>query len=77
MEAAIAEIKGKGMKHKTKGRNRPSRMLKKKMEVVDKVKRPFMEQQIKEENELSRKKQKTSHEAELPKSLQRFSRKKN
>uniref|UniRef100_A0A7N0VIE1 BING4 C-terminal domain-containing protein n=1 Tax=Kalanchoe fedtschenkoi TaxID=63787 RepID=A0A7N0VIE1_KALFE len=75
MEAAIAEIKGKGMKNKTKGRNKPSRRLKKKVEVVEKVKRPFMEQNIKEADEISRKKQKTSHEVELPKSLQRFSRK--
>lgn len=76
MEAAVAAVKDMPMKKKTKGRSKPSKSAKKKQEIIAKTKRPFLEQQTKEEEALSRKKQKMSEEAELPKSLQRFARKK-
>ncbi|XP_035549971.1 probable U3 small nucleolar RNA-associated protein 7 isoform X1 [Juglans regia] len=76
MEAAIEDVKGNiTLKNKTKGRNKPSKRAKKKQEIITKVKRPFLEQQMREP-QLSRKKQKVSEEDELPKSLQRFTRKK-
>lgn len=76
LEAAVAAAKDTPMKKKTKGRNKPSKREKKKQEAVEKAKRPFLEQAVKEE-ELSKKKRKRiSEENELPKSLQRFTRKK-
>ncbi|XP_056162237.1 probable U3 small nucleolar RNA-associated protein 7 isoform X3 [Syzygium oleosum] len=72
MEAAVAAVKDMPMKKKTKGRSKPSKNAKKKQEIIARTKRPFLEPQMKEEEALSRKKQKTSEEAELPKSLQRF-----
>ncbi|KAJ0103604.1 hypothetical protein Patl1_05983 [Pistacia atlantica] len=75
MEAAVEDVKSITMKKKTKGRNKPSKKAKKKQEVVVKAKRPFLEQQMKEQA-LSKKKQKTSEDVELPSSLQRFARKK-
>lgn len=76
MEAAVEAVKGFVWKNKTKGRNKPSKKSKKKQELVAKAKRPFLDQQSKEEQSLSKKKQKLSEEAELPASLQRFARKK-
>ncbi|KAF7820215.1 putative U3 small nucleolar RNA-associated protein 7 [Senna tora] len=74
VDAAIEAVKDKKMKKKTKGRNKPGKMMKKKQEAIDKVKRPYLEQKLKEE-EVSRKKQKISEEVTLPKSLERFARK--
>ncbi|KAK9283572.1 hypothetical protein L1049_011820 [Liquidambar formosana] len=76
MEAAIAAVKSNPLKKKTKGKNKPSKRVKKKQEVVVRAKRPYLEQQMKEQEDLSRKKQKTSEDIQLPKSLQRFARKK-
>ncbi|KAL6985177.1 hypothetical protein U1Q18_018555 [Sarracenia purpurea var. burkii] len=81
MEVSIAAAKGINFKKKTKGRNKPSKRVKKIQEAVERAKRPFLEQQMeeKEEDESSKKKkkQKISEESEgLPKSLQRFVRKK-
>ncbi|XP_058104419.1 alcohol acyltransferase 9-like [Magnolia sinica] len=56
-------------------RNKPSKMERKKHEVVERAKRPFLEQQMREDQG-SNKKQKTNEEVEVPKSLQRFIRKK-
>ncbi|GMY37843.1 probable U3 small nucleolar RNA-associated protein 7 [Fagus crenata] len=76
MDATVEAVKGSiHMKNKTKGRNKPSKKLKKRQEIIAKAKRPFLEQQM-QENQLSRKKQKISEEVELPKALQRFARKK-
>eukprot|EP00268_Persea_americana_P027793 TRINITY_DN2706_c0_g1_i1.p1 TRINITY_DN2706_c0_g1~~TRINITY_DN2706_c0_g1_i1.p1 ORF type:complete len:546 (+),score=120.42 TRINITY_DN2706_c0_g1_i1:231-1868(+) len=75
MEAAITAAKGIRLKKKTKGRNKPSKREKKKQEVLVKAKRPFLEENMKEEQ--SRKKQRIGEEeASLPKALQRFVRKK-
>ncbi|OVA17891.1 WD40 repeat [Macleaya cordata] len=76
MEAAIAAAKSAPFKKKTKGRNKPSRREKKKQEGVVKAKRPFLDQQMKEEEHISKKKQRISEEVQLPKALQRFARKK-
>lgn len=75
-EAAIDAAKGITMKKKTKGRNKPTKREKKKHELIEKAKRPFLHEQIKEEEGLSRKRSRLSEEVELPKSLQRFARKK-
>lgn len=75
MEAAVEAAKGTALRKKTKGRNKPSKRAVKSKEMVAKAKRPFLEQQRTEE-QLARKKQKISEEVELPKSLQRFARKK-
>ncbi|XP_009608885.1 probable U3 small nucleolar RNA-associated protein 7 isoform X1 [Nicotiana tomentosiformis] len=72
MEAAIDEAKSMPMKKKTKGRSKPSKIAKKKQEAVEKAKKPFLEQQM---NEFS-KKRKLTEETQLPKSLERFVRKK-
>lgn len=76
MEAAVDAVRNKELKNKTKGRNRPSKKTKKKQEIMEKAKRPFLEKK-KEHEEMSRKKrQKTSQEEEeaksQPISLQRF-----
>ncbi|KAL9232705.1 hypothetical protein vseg_007783 [Gypsophila vaccaria] len=76
-EAAVAAVKGKELKNKTKGKNRPTKKARKKQEMFENAKRPFIEQKIKEDEESSRiKRQKTIDEADLPKSLQRFVKKK-
>ncbi|KAG0459575.1 hypothetical protein HPP92_022703 [Vanilla planifolia] len=72
MEAAIETAKSTVFKKKTKGRNKPSKRARKKEEAVLKTKRPFIEQQA-EDRPLKKPK---VEEAELPKSLQRFVRKK-
>ncbi|KAL5743424.1 hypothetical protein ACOSQ2_026540 [Xanthoceras sorbifolium] len=76
MEAAIEDVKSITLKKKTKGRNKPSKRAKKMQELVAKTKRPFMEQQSKEEQASAKKRQKLSEQVELPSSLQRFARKK-
>ncbi|WVY97686.1 hypothetical protein V8G54_029837 [Vigna mungo] len=76
VEAAVEAAKGMKLKKKTKGRNKPGKRVQKKQEAVSRVKRPYLEQKIQEEENMSRKKQKTSEGVELPKSLQRFARKK-
>ena len=61
----------------TKGKTlKPGKRVQKKQEAVARVKRPYLEQKIQEEESISRKKQKTREGVELPKSLQRFVRKK-
>ncbi|GAV68610.1 WD40 domain-containing protein/BING4CT domain-containing protein [Cephalotus follicularis] len=75
MEAAVDAVKGTTLKKKTKGRNKPSKRAKKKQEGIAIIKRPFLEQNKKEE-EMAKKKQKLSQEVELPAALQRFARKK-
>ncbi|XP_042465986.1 probable U3 small nucleolar RNA-associated protein 7 isoform X2 [Zingiber officinale] len=72
MESAIDAAKNITFKKKTKGRNKPSKRTKKKEEGVFKAKRPFLEQKT-EERPFKRQKK---EEVELPKALQRFSRKK-
>ncbi|KAK9671319.1 hypothetical protein RND81_12G021500 [Saponaria officinalis] len=76
-EAAVAAVKSKELKNKTKGKNRPSKKARKKQEMFENAKRPFIEQKRKEDEELTRvKRQKTSDGDDLPKSLQRFVKKK-
>ncbi|XP_047322338.1 probable U3 small nucleolar RNA-associated protein 7 [Impatiens glandulifera] len=72
MEAAVETAKGVRMKKKTKGRNKPSKQAKKREELVVKAKRPFMEEKVE-----GAKRRKMGDESELPKSLQRFARKKS
>lgn len=75
MEAAVAAAKSIELKNKTKGKNKPSKKAKKKQVMVEKAKRPFLDQQ--KEEEISTKKRKAiSGENQLPVSLQRFVRKK-
>ncbi|GMQ02886.1 hypothetical protein CsSME_00048916 [Camellia sinensis var. sinensis] len=76
MEAAIGAAKSITQKNKTKGRNKPSKKAKKRQEGIERAKKPFLEQQMEEEESSKKKKQKISEERELPKSLQRFARKK-
>ncbi|KAK7282326.1 hypothetical protein RIF29_11002 [Crotalaria pallida] len=76
MEAAVEGVKGAKLKNKTKGRNKPGKVAHKKQEALAKVKRPYIEQKVQEEEDIIRKKQKTSEGVELPKSLERFARKK-
>lgn len=73
-EAAIAAAKAAALKHKTKGRNKPSRMLKKKQEGIERVKRSFTEPPP---EPASKKLKKAEEEVELPRSLQRFAKKKS
>ncbi|CAN4124942.1 unnamed protein product [Withania somnifera] len=68
MEAAIEAAKIIPTKKKTKGRSKPSKIAKKKQEAVEKAKKPFMEQRTN--------KRKLTEETQLPKSLERFVRKK-
>lgn len=77
MQAAIEAAKSVKIKKKTKGRSKPSKLAKKKQDNVEKVKRPFVEQQVKEDDSAKWKKQKLGEESELPKSLRRFDRKKS
>ncbi|GMQ02866.1 LOW QUALITY PROTEIN: hypothetical protein CsSME_00048907 [Camellia sinensis var. sinensis] len=76
MEAAIEAAKSVTQKNKTKGRNKPSKKAKKRQEGIKRAKKPFLEQQMEEEESSKKKKQKIGEENELPKSLQRFARKK-
>ncbi|KAK6929125.1 WD40 repeat, partial [Dillenia turbinata] len=72
-EAAIDAAKNIPLKKKTKGRNKSSKRATKKRESIMKAKRPFIEQEKKEEEEFSKKRQRISEEAQqLPASLQRF-----
>ncbi|KAK6144703.1 hypothetical protein DH2020_021523 [Rehmannia glutinosa] len=74
-EAAVEGAKNIPLKKKTKGRSKPSKVVKKKQEAVAKAKKPFLEQQT-EDKEMSKKKRKRiGEENPLPKSLQRFARK--
>ncbi|KAK9161798.1 hypothetical protein Syun_008139 [Stephania yunnanensis] len=57
MQAAIAAAKSAPLKNKTKGRNKPSKREKKKHEGIARVKRPFLDQQMKEQQQLLKKKQ--------------------
>ncbi|XAR68272.1 hypothetical protein NMG60_11003348 [Bertholletia excelsa] len=75
-EAAIASAKSITLKKKTKGRNKPSKRDRKKQEIVERAKRPFLEQQMEEEGSSKKKRQMMGQQTELPKSLQRFARKK-
>ncbi|MQM06086.1 hypothetical protein Taro_038908 [Colocasia esculenta] len=72
-EAAVSAAKNITLKNKTKGRNKPSKKLKKKQEEISRAKRPFLEQQ---RNGLPVKRLRTD-EHDLPRSLQRFVRKKS
>ncbi|EEF31253.1 WD-repeat protein, putative [Ricinus communis] len=76
MEAAVEAVKDVAVKNKTKGRSKASNKLKKRKELIDKVKRPFLDQQMKEEEKLAKKKQKIGQDNELPVALQRFKQKK-
>ncbi|XP_078439263.1 transducin/WD40 repeat-like superfamily protein [Wolffia australiana] len=72
-DVAIAEAKAAAVvKNKTKGRNKPSKMLKKKQDEVARVKRKFIEVAP----DQPRKKIKEVELAEVPRSLQRFAKKK-
>ncbi|KAK3010226.1 hypothetical protein RJ639_010916, partial [Escallonia herrerae] len=74
IEAAVAAAKSVSLKKKTKGRNKPSKLVKKRQQGIERAKRPLLEQQM--EEELSkRKKRKMSEDNQLPTSLQRFARK--
>jgi len=74
MEEAIEAAKNTGHKKKTKGRSKPSKRAKKKEEEVFRAKRSFLEQS-KEVDGRPGKKQRIGEGVELPKALQRFSKK--
>ncbi|WJX13923.1 hypothetical protein P8452_04257 [Trifolium repens] len=76
MEAAIEGVKGKKLKKKTKGRSKAGKIMPKKQDAIANAKRPFLEQKMQEEKNISNKKQKTNEGVDLPKSLQRFAHKK-
>jgi len=71
MQTAIAAGKNVVFKNKTKGRNKPSKRQKKKQDNVIRVKRPFIQQQRKNEQPLKRQ----ISDLNLPKALERFVRK--
>ncbi|CAJ1976661.1 unnamed protein product [Sphenostylis stenocarpa] len=50
IEAALEAAKGMKLKKKTEGRNKPGKRIQKKQEAVARVKRPYLEQKIQEEN---------------------------
>ncbi|KDP23960.1 hypothetical protein JCGZ_25348 [Jatropha curcas] len=75
MEAAVEAVKNTTFKNKTKGRSKDSKRAKKRKEIIGRAKRPFLDQQMKEEEKLAKKKQKTNEENALPAALQRFQRK--
>lgn len=75
MEEAIEGAKSKKFKNKTKGRSKPSKIARKKEEDVFRAKRPFLDQQAQLEQE-AKKRRVAEEPQQLPKSLQRFARKK-
>lgn len=75
IEAAVEAAKGSVSKKKTKGRNKLGKRATKKKEMIANAKRPFLEQQMKEEEQVARKKLKTTEQVELSTTLQRFARK--
>ncbi|KAM2888628.1 hypothetical protein FF1_012332 [Malus domestica] len=76
IEVAVEVVKGIKLKKKTKGRSKPSKRTIKKKDLIAKAKSPFLAQQMKEEEQVARKKQKTTEFVEPPTSLLRFVRKK-
>ncbi|KAL7109256.1 hypothetical protein ACP275_06G164500 [Erythranthe tilingii] len=78
LESAVEGAKGRPMKKKTKGRSKPSKVARKKQEIVAMAKKPFLDEQSRD-IEMSKKKRKRNEVGEdqllLPKSLQRFSKK--
>ena len=74
MEEAIEAAKNTGHKKKTKGRSKPSKRAKKKEEEVFRAKRSLLGQS-KEVDGRPGKKQRIGEGVELPKALQRFSKK--
>ncbi|CAN8269496.1 unnamed protein product [Cochlearia groenlandica] len=74
-EAAIEAAKSTEMKKKTKGRNKPSKLTKKKKELVENAKRTFPEQEHHTSSSWSKKRRiDEDAAAELPSSLKRFAR---
>lgn len=73
LDATVEKAKSIIFKNKTKGRSKPSKMAKKKERAVFNAKRAFREEHHVEERPLKKSK---LDEAELPKTLQRFARKK-
>jgi U3 small nucleolar RNA-associated protein 7 len=79
IEMAVQEAKGIELKMKTKGRNKPSKRAKRKQEEVFNAKKPFLENQREAEGGPQEKKRRVLLEVaeDLPKSLQRFVKKKS
>lgn len=75
LETAVEGAKNLSLKRKTKGRSKPSKVAKKKQEAIVKAKKPFLEQQNKDEEMSEKKRKRNEGENQLPKSLQRFARK--
>lgn len=74
-ESNIEAANGSVSKKKTKGRNKLGKRATKKKEMIANAKRPFLEQQMNEEEQMARKKLKTTEQVELSATLQRFARK--
>ncbi|CAA3011597.1 probable U3 small nucleolar RNA-associated 7 [Olea europaea subsp. europaea] len=75
LEGAVEAAKNLSFKKKTKGRSKPRKVARKKREAIEKAKKPFLEQA--KGDGLSKKKRKNMEEEnQLPRSLQRFARKK-
>lgn len=75
MESAVESAKEISFKKKTKGRSKPSKVAKKKQEALVKAKKPFLEQQARDDKLQKKRKRSSEEETQLPKSLQRFARK--
>ncbi|KAL2554610.1 Transducin/WD40 repeat-like superfamily protein [Forsythia ovata] len=75
LEGAVEAAKKASFKKKTKGRSKPSKVAKKKKEAVYKAKKPFLEQEAKGEGLSKKKRKNIEEENQLPRSLQRFARK--
>ena len=72
METAVEAAKNIKFKKKTKGRSSASNRLKKKKELIDRAKRPFLDQQMKAKEKVAKKKHKINKDNALPMALQRF-----
>lgn len=64
-EFNIEAVKGSVSKKKTKRRNKLGKRATKKKEMIANAKRPFLEQQMKEEEQVAREKLKTTEQVEL------------
>ncbi|KAL3820415.1 hypothetical protein ACJIZ3_006320 [Penstemon smallii] len=75
MKAAVKGAKNLSFKKKTKGRSKPSKMAKKKQQAIIIAKKPFLEQQTKDEKDLlsKKKRKRIGEEIRLPKTFRRFS----
>ncbi|WCJ28786.1 Transducin/WD40 repeat-like superfamily protein [Euphorbia peplus] len=72
MEAAIENVKEIKLKNKTKGRSKDSKRTKKRKEMIDKVKKPFLDQQMKEAEQPTKRQKISKEDDAQPSALHRF-----